>query len=39
MVFSVGLENTMMEREDETVGGGVLVDFMGTAQGLPHVSV
>jgi hypothetical protein len=40
MIFAVGLENRnrMMEREEETVGG-VLLDFMGTTQELPHLSV
>jgi hypothetical protein len=39
MIFSVGLENnTMMDGEEGTVGG-VLSDFVETAQELPHLSV
>jgi hypothetical protein len=38
MKFSVGLETTRMEGEEGTVGG-VLSDFVETAQGLPHISV
>jgi hypothetical protein len=36
----MGLENRRIDGEEGTVGvGGVLSDFVGTAQELPHLSV